>query len=69
MKFWPRVPSVLQADYMINTQLRGTWPMHRLSDGRWVPSRPETFNRMGRRFYAAWLVLIGRADAVQWTEQ
>ena len=35
-------------------------------EGRWVPSRPMTFVSWRHRLRAAWLVMVGRADAVVW---
>jgi hypothetical protein len=47
-----------------------SWPKTRLEDGRWVPMRVSPLkNSILMRLLAAWLVLIGRADAIRWTEQ
>lgn len=42
-----------------------------LPDGRWVPARSYGRNqlRLFGRFYAAWLVFTGRADAVTYPGQ
>lgn len=41
-----------------------------LPDGRWVPARPTGTRRsIIGRLYAAWLVFVGRADALVWLGQ
>lgn len=37
-----------------------------ISDGSWVPARPLGFWSWHYRCRAAWLVFVGRADAVVW---
>lgn len=32
----------------------------------WYPARPEGDTRLRARFWCAWLVVTGKADAVRW---
>ena len=61
-----RCPEIYMADDLRNRHLQADV---KLPDGRWVAARPLPFALIGKRWHAAWLVLIGRADAVRWIEQ
>jgi hypothetical protein len=37
-------------------------------NGSWVPCRPAGFVSVWHRLRAAWLVLVGKADALTWPE-
>lgn len=48
--------------------LRKDWPQAWLKDGRWVLARPLS-GPFVWRLKAAWGVLVGRYDALKWTDQ
>jgi len=49
-------------------ELTKEWPQTETGDGRWVLARPLTLG-VWRRIKAAFLVLVGRCDAVRWVDQ
>lgn len=57
--------NVYNADALRNLQ----WPQAGLKDGRYVLARPIGFGGWPQRLTAAWGVLTGKYDALQWTEQ
>jgi len=36
--------------------------------GEWVPARPAGYFSLKNRFKYAWLVFVGKADALMWPE-
>lgn len=38
-------------------------------NGRWVPARPVGLSTLSNRFYCAWMVFTGKADALKWDEE
>ena len=40
-----------------------------VSKGVWVPARPIGYSSLRHRIRCAWLVFIGKADAVIWDKQ
>lgn len=54
-----KVDQVIKMTAQVSTQV----------NGQWVPARPMGFASTPRRFYAAWLVWTGRADALVWEGQ
>lgn len=40
-----------------------------LPDGRWVPARPISGGGMFDRIRLAWMVFVGKADALRWPGQ
>jgi hypothetical protein len=45
------------------------WPVAAMIDGKYVAARPISGGFIFSRIKAAWLVLIGKADALIWTGQ
>jgi len=45
-----------------------SWNVDHEIGGRWLPARPLRFWEL-RRIKAAWRVLIGRYDALDWEDQ
>ena len=45
------------------------WPQAGLPDGRYVLARPISGTFRFEKLKAAWEVLMGRADALKWTDQ
>jgi len=60
-----RAPDIYYADVLMKTN----WPQVKTRDGLWTAARPEPFSQIGRRFFCAWLVLTGKADALLWNDQ
>ncbi len=55
-----RKPSIQNIEKIMSGEIQET------INGKWYPARPITWNN---RFTIAFLVLIGKADAVIWPEQ
>lgn len=53
-------PQIFTADELKNWSCSSDRP-----DGKWVCARAQSWPRRNR-FYIAWMVLIGRFDAVSW---
>ena len=65
-----KCPQVISATHLRN----GDWPETQLTgvcqvSRNWVPSRPLCYGSIFSRFKLAWLVFIGKYDALEWTCQ
>lgn len=59
-----RQPGLYHIDYLSDYEEKT-----RLENGLWCKKRPQQPKGFWRRLKAALMVLIGKADAVVWTEQ
>lgn len=63
-----RFPSIWKLENLVRHCVDGS-VQARLSNGQYVPARPQGFCSLGQRLKAAKLVFTGKADAVTWPGQ
>ena len=59
-----KAPNLFRVPYDLWPR-RVDWPQTCI-DGRWCPARPLGMFSLAHRLHLAWLVFVGKADAVMW---
>jgi hypothetical protein len=58
----------MKAPNIISVKEIRTWNSDAELNGKWVPARPLGLDTLANRIRLAWLVFMGKADALIWPE-